>query len=135
MSDSQAWKSIQLSAQHAPAAGAFSPATEVGNLIFVSGQVPRDPITGHWEKGRPLAEQVHRVFSNLALTLAAAGVGLVDVASVTIYLADISAWGTVNQIFQEYFRPPFPARAVVGVSLEDFLIEVSAVAARPTEQQ
>ena len=135
MSDSRAWKSIQLSAQHAPAAGAFSPAAEAGNLIFVSGQVPRDPVTGQWEKGRPLAEQVHRVFSNLALTLAAAGTGLVDVASVTIYLADISAWGTVNEIFQEYFRPPFPARAVVGVALEGFLIEVSAVAARPTQQQ
>jgi hypothetical protein len=51
-----------------------------------------------------------------------AGVGLVDVASVTIHLADISAWGTVNQIFQEYFRPAFPPRAVVGVPLGDLYL-------------
>jgi 4-hydroxy-4-methyl-2-oxoglutarate aldolase len=129
------WKAIALSAEHAPAAGAFSPAAEAGGLIFVAGQVPRDPLSGQWEKGRPLVEQVRRVFDNLALTLGAAGVGLGDVVSVTVYLADIAAWSTVNALFQEYFRPPYPARAVVGAALEGFLIEVAAVAARPGPEQ
>jgi enamine deaminase RidA (YjgF/YER057c/UK114 family) len=48
-----------------------------------------------------------------------------------VFVSDISHWGAVNKIFQEYFRPPFPARAVVGAALEGFLIEVAAVAVRP----
>jgi 2-iminobutanoate/2-iminopropanoate deaminase len=126
-----AWKAIHLSSENAPAAGAFSPAAEAGGLIFVSGQVPRDPASGRWEKERPLDDQVRRVFSNLALTLQAAGADLADVVNVSVFLADISAWATVNAIFQEFFRPPYPARAIVGASLEGFLVEVAAVAARP----
>ena len=130
-----AWKPIQLSSEYAPSAGAFSPAAEAGGLVFVSGQIPRDPVSGQWEKERPLEEQARRVFSNLELTLGAAGVELADVASVSVFLANISDWSTVNRIFQKYFQPSYPARAVVGASLEGFLIEITAVAARPHPEE
>lgn len=130
MSNARAWTPITLPAGHAPSAGAFSLATEAGGLVFVSGQVPRDPVSGAWEKDRPLEAQVRRTFSNVALALDAAGLALTDVASVMIFLADIAHWGEVNRIYQELFSPPYPARAVVGAALEGFLIEVTAVAAR-----
>lgn len=132
MSHARAWTPIALPAGYAPAVGAFSPATEAAGLVFVSGQVPCDPVTGQWEKDRPLEEQIRRTFSNLAITLGAAGLALTDIVSITIYLADIGHWGVVNQAYKELFAPPYPARAIVGAALEGFLIEVSAVAARRT---
>jgi 2-iminobutanoate/2-iminopropanoate deaminase len=101
MTEDRSWTPIELSPEHAPPAGAFSPAVEAAGLVFVSGQVPRDPVSGQWVKERPLEEQARRVFSNLALTLGAAGLELRDVASVSVFLADISHWGR---------RPPSRSR-------------------------
>ena len=78
-----------VSSPDAPKAiGPYSQAVRAGQLLFVSGQVPRDPASGRWEKERPLDEQVRRVFSNLALTLRAAGADLADVVNVYIKVAE-----------------------------------------------
>jgi len=135
MTEARGWKPVQLSPEYAPAAGAFSVATEAAGLVFVSGQVPRDPASGQWEKEKSIEDQARRVFKNVELTLMAAGLGLTDVASVTIYLASISDWSTVNRLYQECFRPPYPARAVVGAALEGFLIEASAIAVRRQDEE
>ena len=130
MTEDRSWTLIELSPGHAPPAGAFSPAVEAAGLVLAYGQVPLDPVSGQWVKDRPLKEQGRQVFSNLALTVGAAGLEVRDLASVSVFLADTSHSGGVNKIFQECFSPRFPAPAVVGAALEGFLIEVAAVAVR-----
>ena len=56
MTEDHSWTPIELSPEHALPAGAFSPAVEAAGLVFVSGQVPRDPVSRQWVKDRPLEE-------------------------------------------------------------------------------
>ncbi|MFL5577278.1 MAG: RidA family protein [Gemmatimonadaceae bacterium] len=107
--------------------GAYSPAVRAGDLLFVSGQVPRDPSSGEVVDG-DLVAQARRTLENLRLVLAAAGASLEDVVSVTVYLADENDWGAFNEVYRETFRPPYPSRTVVGASLRGVLVEISAVA-------
>ena len=111
-----------------PPRGAYSPAARVGNLVFVSGQVPRNPLTGELE-GSDLAAQTRRVLENLRLVLGAAGAALADVVSVTVYLADPNDWSTFNEIYESTFSAPYPSRTVVGAQLRGVLVELAAVAA------
>ena len=125
------WQPISLPSDVPPPKGAYSPATRVGDLIFVSGQVPRDVRTGEL-LGADIRSQSTAVLGNLRRVLEAAGATLEHVVSVTVYLADPDDWGAFNDVYREIFRPPYPARAVVGASLRGILVEVSAVAAVPT---
>ena len=86
-----------------------------GGLVFLSGQVPLDPSTGQLVQG-DIATQTRRVMDNLGAVLTAAGCGWADVAKTTIYLADLSNFGAVNEVYASYFREPFPARATVQVA-------------------
>jgi 2-iminobutanoate/2-iminopropanoate deaminase len=115
-----------------PPKGAYSPAVRVGDLIFVSGQVPRDVRTGEL-LGNDIRAQSRGVLANMRRVLEAAGASLDDVVSVTVYLADPEDWGAFNDVYRETFTPPYPARAVVGAGLRGILVEVSAVAARRAE--
>lgn len=108
-------------------AGPYSPATRAGDLLFVSGQVPKDPRTGAIEPGDVQA-QARRVLDNLRGVLAAAGGSLADVVSVTVYLADVNDWGAFNEVYKAAFAAPYPARTVVGAALRGVLVELSAVA-------
>lgn len=110
--------------------GAYSPAARAGDLIFVSGQVPRDVRTGEL-LGTDVRAQSRGVLANLRRVLEAAGARLDDVVSVTVYLANPDDWTTFNDVYRETFTPPYPARAVVGAGLRGILVEVSAVAVRP----
>jgi 2-iminobutanoate/2-iminopropanoate deaminase len=123
----RAWQPVTLGDDYPPPAGAYSPAVRAGELLFVSGQVPRDPRTGATVGGDVVA-QSRRVLDNLRLVLEAAGASLDDVVSVTVYLADVADWGTFNDLYRATFRPPYPARTVVGAQLRGVLVEVSAVA-------
>ena len=113
-----------------PPKGAYSPAVRVGDLLFVSGQVPRDVRTGEL-LGDDIRAQSSGVLDNLRRVLEAAGAGIEDVVSVTVYLADPNDWGAFNDVYRETFAPPYPARAVVGAGLRGILVEVSAIALRP----
>jgi 2-iminobutanoate/2-iminopropanoate deaminase len=121
------WQAITLPSDHPPPAGPYSPAVRAGDLLFVSGQVPRDPRTGQVE-GRDVAAQSRRVLENLRLVLQAGGASLQDVVSVTVYLADENDWGAFNEVYRDVFRPPYPTRTVVGAALRGVLVEVSAIA-------
>lgn len=123
------WQPITLP-DAPPPKGAYSPAVRAGELLFVSGQVPRDVRTGEL-LGDDIRTQSRGVLANLRRVLEAAGAGLEDVVSVTVYLADPEDWGAFNDVYRETFTPPYPARAVVGAGLRGILVEVSAVAARP----
>jgi 2-iminobutanoate/2-iminopropanoate deaminase len=121
------WHPVTLGADVPPPAGAYSPGVRAGNLLFVSGQVPKDPRTGA-VVGDDVAEQTRQVLRNLRGVLEAGGATLADVVSVTVYLEDEGDWGTFNEVYRTVFSAPYPSRAVVGARLRGILVEVSAVA-------
>jgi len=110
--------------------GPYSPAVRAGNLVFVSGQVPRDPRTGELA-GTDFDSQARKVLANVREVLAAAGASLDDVVSVIVYLTNVDDWARFNEIYQTTFRPPYPSRTAVGVNLRGILVEVSAIAYKP----
>ena len=100
----------------APAAiGTYSQAIQVDNLVFLSGQIPFDPETMEIVGG-DFETRARRVFDNLAAVAAAAGGSLNDIVKLTVFLTDLDNFATVNSVMEDYFQPPFPARAAVGVA-------------------
>ncbi len=113
-----------------PPAGHYSPAIVHGGLVYVSGQLPIDPVSGERCTG-PIEEQAEQVVRNLEMVLHAAGSGLDRLLKVTIYLADVAHWGAVNAVYAQRLGAHRPARAVVptGPLHHGFLIEVEGIAA------
>lgn len=126
--DRRSWTPVALDAKFPPPVGAYSPAVRAGDLVFVSGQVPKDPRTGA-VVGKDVREQTRQVFENAERALTAAGATLEDVVSVTVYLAHMSDWSDFDAIYREILRPPFPTRTTVGADLRGFLVEVTLIAA------
>jgi 2-iminobutanoate/2-iminopropanoate deaminase len=127
------WTPLTAAPGVAPPAGAYSPGIRAGDLVFVSGQVPRDPRTGAIV-GTDVPAQTRQVFANVRAVLESAGGSLDDVVAVTVYLADIKDWDAFNDAYRQIFRAPYPTRTTVGAHLHGFLVEASAVALiRPRE--
>jgi 2-iminobutanoate/2-iminopropanoate deaminase len=124
--DSRAWRPVERR-DCPPPKGAYSPGVRAGDLLFVSGQVPRDPKTGELTAD-DVTGQSRQVLRNLEGVLAAAGATLADVVAVTVYLTNVDDWGAFDATYREVFQPPFPTRTVVGASLRGILVEISAVA-------
>jgi 2-iminobutanoate/2-iminopropanoate deaminase len=97
------------------AIGPYSQAIAAGQLLFLSGQIPLDPATGKLVDGG-IAEQTHRVMSNLRAVLTAAGASFDNVVRTTIFLADMNDFAAVNEVYGSYFENPAPARACVQVA-------------------
>jgi 2-iminobutanoate/2-iminopropanoate deaminase len=118
-----------ISTPHAPAAiGPYSQAIRAGDMIYLSGQIPLDPVTMEIVEGG-IDPQARRVMTNLAAVAAEAGGSLDNCVKLTIYLTSLADFGTVNTIMQEYFKPPYPARATIEISAlpRMSLVEVDAV--------
>ncbi len=113
-----------------PPAGHYSPAVVHNGLVYISGQLPIDPVTGQHETG-DIAAQTLQVLHNLKRILEAAGSTLELVLQVTVYTSDVSQWGEINRVYAEFFGSHRPARAVVPTTPlhYGFLIEISAIAA------
>lgn len=102
-----------VSTPHAPQAiGPYSQAVRMGNLLFLSGQIPLDPATGVLIDG-DIAAQTRRVFQNLGAILEAAGASFADVARTTVYLADMADFAAMNEVYGTFFASPAPARSTV----------------------
>lgn len=121
------WQPVRLGGDVPPPAGAYSPAVRAGGFVFVSGQVPRDPATGALV-GEDIEAQTTQVLSNVKRALEAAGAGLADVVSVTVYLADIDDWGRFNEVYKSIMPSPYPTRTALGAELRGIFVEMSAVA-------
>ena len=105
-----------VSTPAAPAAiGPYSQAVRAGNNLWLSGQIPLDPLTKELVKG-DIEVQARRVFENLKAVISAAGAGFDDVVKTTIFLTDLGHFAEVNKVMAEYFREPYPARSTVGVA-------------------
>ncbi|MGB5245551.1 MAG: RidA family protein [Woeseia sp.] len=100
----------------APAAiGSYSQAIAVGNLVFMSGQIPLDPKTMEMVAG-DFDARTRQVFDNLRAVAKAAGGSLDDIVKLTIYLTDLGNFAAVNAVMADYFDKPYPARAAVGAA-------------------
>jgi 2-iminobutanoate/2-iminopropanoate deaminase len=112
--------------------GPYSQAIRSGDLVFCSGQVGLDPLTGELVDG--LEAQAERAIRNLQAVLDAAGLGFDDVVKTTIFLADINDFGAVNAIYARFMPEPAPARSTIGVGglPKGALFEIEAIAHRPT---
>jgi reactive intermediate/imine deaminase len=105
-----------ISTPQAPAAiGTYSQAVRVGQTVYLSGQIPLDPQSMQMVNAS-IEDEIHQVFRNLRAVAEAAGGSLQQVAKLNLYLTDLAHFATLNQIMGEYFQPPFPARAAVGVA-------------------
>lgn len=100
----------------APAAiGAYSQAVRSGDTVYLSGQIALDPES--MELVAPDFEtEARQVFRNLSAVIAAAGGTTADAVKLTVYLTDMGNFPAVNAVMAEFFDPPYPARAAVGVA-------------------
>ena len=111
--------------------GPYSQAVKVGNMLFVSGQIPVDPKTGEVVKG-DIKEQTRRVLENIKAVLEAAGYGLSDVVMSFVFLSDMSLFGQFNEVYAEYFKDKPPARVTVQAARlpRDVLVEIAVIAVK-----
>lgn len=126
-------QSIQT--QLAPAAiGTYSQAVQVGNMVFLSGQIPLDPKTMQVVEG-DFASQVKCVFNNLKAVAEAAGGKLDSIVRLTVYLTDINNLAEVNEVMTTYFNSPYPARTSIGVAAlpKGVAVEVDAIIVLPLQ--
>ncbi len=119
-----------VSSPDAPKAiGPYSQAVRAGQLLFLSGQVPLDPATGQMVTG-DIAAQTRRVFENLGAVLKAGGRSFADVVRTTVFLADMNDFAAMNEVYGQYFKEPYPARATVQVARlpKDARVEIDVIA-------
>ena len=122
-----------IQTENAPKAiGSYSQAVRVGNTVWISGQIPLDPksmilVGDNSEDG--FNKQAHQVFKNLKNIAEAAGGSLENIVKLNIFLTDLKFFPNVNEIMQQYFDEPYPARAAVGVKSlpKDSAIEAEAI--------
>jgi 2-iminobutanoate/2-iminopropanoate deaminase len=122
-----------VTAPDAPAAiGPYVHAIRAGGLLFCSGQIPLDPRTGDLVGATP-AEQAGRCLENLAAVCMAAGASLGDAVRVTVYVTDLGAFSSVNEVYASFFESDPPARVTVGVAAlpRGAKVEIEAVVAIP----
>ncbi|MCP3030032.1 RidA family protein [Halobacillus sp. A1] len=121
-----------LATDQAPAAiGPYSQAADVGNLIFISGQIPLNPETMEFVSEN-VEEQAHQVMKNLGAILEEAGLTYKNIAKANIYLDSMDDFAIVNEVYASYLSEPYPARAAVEVSKlpKGAKVEIEAIAVK-----
>lgn len=95
--------------------GPYSLGIEFGNLVFLSGQTPRDPATGKLVEGT-IGEQTRQCLVNLEAVLKAAGLTFADAVKCNVFLTDMANFAGMNEVYAQYFTEPYPARSTIGVA-------------------
>ena len=114
----------------APAAiGPYSQAIQVGNLVYTSGQIPIDPVTGAFVEGG-IKEQTRQALTNVKAILEKAGLTMSQVVKTTVFMADMGDFADMNAVYAEFFDEPYPARSAVAVKTlpKGALVEIEVVA-------
>ena len=124
-------KEILTKAAPAPI-GPYSQAIDTGTLIFCSGQIPLDPVTGEIVGAGDVEAQTKQVMHNISEVLKASGVTFNQVVKTTIFLKNMSDFPKVNPIYGEFLQPPYPARSTVEVARlpKDVLVEIEMIVSR-----
>lgn len=120
----------KIHSNEAPAViGTYSQAIRFGQLLFISGQIPIDPLTAQLISDE-IEQQIACVFKHIITLLNTANLETKHVAKLTIYLTDLTHFPIVNRIMATHFTEPYPARAVIGVNAlpKNAKIEIEAIA-------
>lgn len=114
----------------APAAGPYSQATRTDQLVFASGQLPLDPVTGEMPQG--IEAQTRMSIANLTAVLEEGGASLDTVMKTTVFLKNMGDFAIMNGIYAEHFKTAPPARSTIEVARlpKDALVEIEAIAVR-----
>ena len=121
----------QIATTAAPGAiGPYSQAIDTGSFVYVSGQIPLNPATGTMPEG--IKEQTLQSIKNFKAILAEAGLSVDNVVKTTVFLADMSLFAPMNEVYAEEFTAPFPARSAVAVKElpKGALVEIEVIAVR-----
>ena len=119
-----------ISTKKAPAAiGPYSQAIRVGNLVYTSGQIPINPVTGTFVEGG-IKEQTRQSLTNVKAILEEAGLSMTNVVKTTVFMADMADFADMNTVYAEFFTEPYPARSAVAVKTlpKGALVEIEIVA-------
>lgn len=122
----------EVKSSKAPAAiGPYSQAIAAGNTVYVSGQLPIDPATGAFA-GEDIVSQTRQSLTNIEAILEEVGMTMADVTKTTVLLADIAEFGAMNEVYAEFFKAPYPARAAFQVAAlpKAARVEIECVAVR-----
>lgn len=113
----------------APPGNPYTPAIKCGRLVFISGQVAKDPESGELN-GDGVADQARVALENLRRVARAAGTSLDRVVKVTVFLKQAEDFGAFNAVYAEFFSPPYPARSTLVAPAVNprVLVEVEAIA-------
>lgn len=107
-------KKVILSTEAPAAIGPYSQAIEANGFVFISGQLPIHPQAGKIE-ATDITGQTDQVIRNIASILSAAGCTLDDVVKTTVFLADMSLFASMNEVYKKYFKADYPARSSYAV--------------------
>lgn len=121
----------QIATTNAPAAiGPYSQAIDCGNMVFISGQIPVNPATGEIPEG--ITAQTEQSIKNIEAILAEAGLTMDNVVKTTVFLADMSLFVPMNEVYAQKFTSPFPARSAVAVKElpKKVLVEIETIAVK-----
>ncbi|MBU9727971.1 RidA family protein [Diplocloster modestus] len=124
-------KKSVITAQKAPAAvGPYSHAVMAGDVLFTSGQLGLDPVSGELKEG--VEAQTTQALENLKAVLEASGLSLKNVVKTVVFLDNIGDFAAVNAIYANYFEGDTPARSCVQVAAlpKGGLVEIEAVAVK-----
>lgn len=114
----------------APPRGAYSQGWRAGDLLFVTGTGPIDPVSGELV-GDSIEQQTEQTIDNISAILEADGASLRDVVKVTVHLSDTSLFARYNTVYARRFSRPYPVRTTVGSDLghtPGMLIEIDCIA-------
>ena len=108
--------------------GPYSQAIRVGQMVFISGQIPLVPETGDIREG--IEAEAEQVFVNLGAVLKASGAGFADVVKMTIFMTDLADFPKVNAVMEKYCQKPYPARSTIQVAAlpKAAKVEIEAIA-------
>jgi 2-iminobutanoate/2-iminopropanoate deaminase len=122
-------KTIVATSMAPQAIGPYSQAVKANGFLFVSGQIPLEPVSGQIVYGG-VAMQTHQVFANIKAILAQEGLSLANVVKATVFLKNMDDFAEVNKVYGEYFPSEPPARACVEVARlpRDVSVEIEVTA-------
>ena len=121
-----------VESEKAPKAiGAYAPAVDLGDFVFLSGQIPLDPATMELVEG-DIRTQTVRVLQNMKAVLEAAGLSAANVVKTTVFLTDLNDFAVLNEVYGEFFGEAPPARSTIQVSAlpKGAQVEIDAIARR-----
>ena len=112
------------------AIGPYSQGVQTSSLLFCSGQLPVDPVSGQMPQSAE--EQARQSLRNVQSVLEASGCSLDSVVKVTIFLADMTDFSAVNEAYAAFFKKPYPARSCFAVAAlpKNAKLEIEAIAAK-----